>query len=143
VTRLDEIGIPVHVGYRPCGKTLAVSIGIGLHPAQSWVGAVMESIESWHAEDEQLPVVTRDSARSVDPGYDVRSLNLGERSPLTDRTVLDWVAATGLLTGQPRLVPRQTIRMDGTGSTCGSWSPATGWAPATRPARRPCTACSN
>jgi YcaO-like protein with predicted kinase domain len=114
VTRLDEIGLPVHVAYRPCGKTLAVSLGIGLSPAQSWVSAVMESIETWHSENETLEVVARGSARAVHPGYDVRRLNLAERSPLTDHTVLDWVAATGLLTGRPMLVPRELIRLDST-----------------------------
>ena len=29
VTHLDEIGLPVHVAYRPVGSTLAVSIGAG------------------------------------------------------------------------------------------------------------------
>jgi len=112
VTLLDEIGLPVHVAYRPCGKTLAVSLGVGLRPEQSWVGAVMESIETWHAENETLETVVRGSAAEVDPGYDVRTLNLAESSPLTDHTVLDWVAATGLLTGRPALVPRDLVGLD-------------------------------
>lgn len=114
ITRLDEIGLPCHVAYRPCGRTLAVSLGIGLSSAQSWVGAVMESIETWHAENETLEVVARGSARDVRPGYDVRRLNLAEESPLTDRVTLDWVAATGVLTGRPALVPREFIRLDAT-----------------------------
>jgi YcaO-like protein with predicted kinase domain len=114
ITRLDEIGVPVHVAYRPCGKTLAVSIGIGLDPEQSWVSAAMESIETWHAENDRLEIVARGPARSVAPGYDVCALNLAERSPLTDRTVLDWVAATGLLSGKPYLVPVESVRLDST-----------------------------
>src|SRR4051794_5945638 len=55
ITRLDDIGLPVHVAYRPAGLTYAVSIGIGDTPAQSRVSAVMESIEAWHAENLRLP----------------------------------------------------------------------------------------
>ncbi|GIE91017.1 ribosomal protein S12 methylthiotransferase accessory factor [Actinoplanes regularis] len=114
ITRLDEIGIPSHVAYRPCGKTLAVSLGIGLTHAQSWVGAVMESIETWHAENVTLEVAARGSARDVRPGYDVRRLNLAEGSSLTDRVTLDWLPATGVLTGEPALVPREFVRLDST-----------------------------
>jgi ribosomal protein S12 methylthiotransferase accessory factor len=114
ITRLDEIGLPCHVAYRPCGKTLAVSLGIGLTHAQSWVGAAMESIETWHAENVTLQPAARGSARDVRPGYDVRLLNRPEHSPLTDRVTLDWLPATGLLTGEPALVPLEFVRLDAT-----------------------------
>ena len=51
ITRLDEIGLPVHVAYRPVGATMAVSVGTGATATQSRVSAVRESIESWHAEN--------------------------------------------------------------------------------------------
>ena len=55
ITGLDDIGLPVHVAYRPDGLTFAVSIGTGATPAQSRVSAVMESIEAWHAENLRAP----------------------------------------------------------------------------------------
>lgn len=112
VTGLDEIGLPTWVAYRPCGRTLSVSLGTGLDPVQAWVSAAMESIETWHAENDRLPIVARGAARDLGVGYDLRALKLAPRSPLTERTVLDWVAGRGLLTGADYLVPIDLVRLD-------------------------------
>jgi YcaO-like protein with predicted kinase domain len=112
ITRLDDIGLPVHVAFRPDGLTLAVSIGSGATAVQSRVSAVMESIEAWHAENLRLPVAARAPAAALDLGYDVRALNLAARSPLTADVVLDWVAGRGLLTGREVLAPVDLIRLD-------------------------------
>src|SRR5689334_4655652 len=117
VTHLDEIGLPVHVAYRPVGSTLAVSIGTGLTAAQSRVSAAMESVELWHAENPWLEVDLRASARGLGLPYDVRSLNLAPRSPLTPDVLLDWVYGTGLLTGERRLAPADLVTVDFTGRT--------------------------
>jgi YcaO-like protein with predicted kinase domain len=122
ITGLDEIGLPVHVCYRPVGTTLAVSIGTGLSPAQSRVSAVMESIESWHVENPRLEIAVRSPARGLPLRYDIRQLNLAERSPLTDAVRLDWVAGRGLLSGSTFLVPADTIRLDFTAAR--SWATA-------------------
>jgi YcaO-like protein with predicted kinase domain len=114
ITRLDDIGLPVHVAFRPDGLTLAVSIGSGATAVQSRVSAVMESIEAWHAENLRLPVAARAPAAALDLGYDVRALNLAARSPLTADVVLDWVAGRGLLTGREVLAPVDLIRLDRT-----------------------------
>ncbi|GAA4605241.1 YcaO-like family protein [Actinoallomurus liliacearum] len=112
ITRLDDIGLPVHVAYRPAGLTYAVSIGTGDTAAQSRVSAVMESIETWHAENLTLPTAARAPAAALDLGYDVRALNLAPRSPLTSSVVLDWVSGRGLLTGREILAPVDCIRLD-------------------------------
>ncbi|HUQ59586.1 YcaO-like family protein [Lentzea sp.] len=114
ITRLDEIGLPVHVAYRPSGLTYAVSMGFGVTVAHSRVSAVMESIEAWHAENLRLPVVARAPAAALDLGYDVRGLILASRSPLTSRVVLDWASGYGLLTGREVLAPVDSVRLDGT-----------------------------
>ncbi len=114
ITRLDDIGLPVHVAYRPASLTYAVSIGTGDTVPQSRVSAVMESIETWHAENLLLPVAARACAGALDLGYDVRSLNLAPRSPLTSAVVLDWVRGYGLLTGREILAPIEAIRLDET-----------------------------
>lgn len=115
VTRLDDIGLPVHVAYRPASLTYAVSMGTGVTVPQSRVSAVMESIEIWHAENLRLPVAARAPAEALDLGYDVRGLHLAARSPLTSAVVLDWVSGRGLLTGREILAPSGAIRLDGTG----------------------------
>lgn len=114
LTRLDDIGLPVHAAYRPTSLTYAVSMGTGVTVAQSRVSAVMESIEIWHAENLRLPVAARAPAAALDLGYDVRGLNLAPRSPLTSHVVLDWVRGHGLLTGREMLAPVDAIRLDGT-----------------------------
>jgi ribosomal protein S12 methylthiotransferase accessory factor len=112
ITGLDDIGLPVHVAYRPDGLTYAVSIGTGTTPAQSRVSAVMESIEAWHAENLRVPVSARCGAVALGLDYDVRDLNLAPRSPLTANVVLDWVAGQGLLTGRDTFAPADLIRLD-------------------------------
>jgi YcaO-like protein with predicted kinase domain len=122
ITRLDEIGLPVHLAYRPTGHTLAVSVGTGLGPTQSRVSAVMESIEAWHAENPRLEIAVRAPAEGLRLPYDPRALQLTPRSPLTDSVVLDWVVGRGLLTGAEFLVPYDTIRLDFTARQ--SWARA-------------------
>jgi len=114
ITRLDDVGLPVHAAYRPASLTYAVSMGTGTTVPHSRVGAVMESIEIWHAENLQIPVAARAPAAALDLGYDVRGLNLALRSPLTSAVVLDWVSGRGLLTGREFLAPIDCIRLDGT-----------------------------
>jgi YcaO-like protein with predicted kinase domain len=114
ITRLDDIGLPVHVAYRPTSRTFAVSIGTGETARQSQVSAVMESIEAWHAENLRLPIAARAPAAALDLGYDVRALDLATRSPLTSAVVLDWVSGRGLLTGREILAPADCIALDGT-----------------------------
>jgi ribosomal protein S12 methylthiotransferase accessory factor len=112
ITGLDDIGLPVHVAYRPDGLTYAVSIGTGATRAQSRVSAVMESIEAWHAENLRVPVSARCAAVALELDYDVRELNLAPRSPLTANVVLDWVTGQGLLTGRDTFAPADLIRLD-------------------------------
>jgi YcaO-like protein with predicted kinase domain len=112
ITRLDEIGFPVHVAYRPTGSTLSVSVGTGLTEAQSRVSAVMESVETWHAENPRLAITARAPAGDLPLHYDVRTLHLAPRSALTESVVLDWVTGTGLLTGAACLAPYDLIPLD-------------------------------
>ena len=112
ITGLDDIGLPVHVAYRPDGLTFAVSVGTGATRAQSRVSAVMERIEAWHAENLRLPVAARCGAAALDLDYDVRELSLAPRSPLTESVVLDWVAGQGLLTDRAAFAPSDLIRLD-------------------------------
>jgi YcaO-like protein with predicted kinase domain len=119
ITHLDEIGIPTMVCYRPDSKTLAMGLGSGLEPAQAYVSAVMESVETWHLEYAGLPMAGTGSAHAVGLDYDLRALSLLPNSPVTSRTPLDWVTGRGLLTGSGKLAPAAIIRLDMT--TRRSW----------------------
>jgi YcaO-like protein with predicted kinase domain len=56
VTGLDCIGIPVYMACRPNSRSLAVSQGKGLTAAAAKVSALMESVETYHAEHITLPL---------------------------------------------------------------------------------------
>jgi YcaO-like protein with predicted kinase domain len=112
ITDLDEIGIPTWVAYRPDGTTFAVSLGTGLDPMQARVSATMESIEVWHAENPVRVADFRDSAIGLGLPYDIRALNLADRSPLTGHSVLDWTTGTGVLSGRVIPVPLDSIALD-------------------------------
>jgi YcaO-like protein with predicted kinase domain len=50
ITGLDSIGLPVYTAIRPNSRSLATSQGKGCDHDSAKVSAMMESIESWHAE---------------------------------------------------------------------------------------------
>jgi YcaO-like protein with predicted kinase domain len=56
VTGLDTIGIPVVLACRPNSRSLAVSQGKGLDLDAAKASAVMETAESYHAENIMLPL---------------------------------------------------------------------------------------
>jgi ribosomal protein S12 methylthiotransferase accessory factor len=63
---LDRAGLPVFLGIRPNSPTLSNSSGKGLTPSAARVSAVMEAIETYHAENVQLPTLTRSYAELTD-----------------------------------------------------------------------------
>ena len=56
VTGLDRIGIPVIMATRPNSRSVAVSQGKGLSLVAAEASAVMEAVESWHAERISRPL---------------------------------------------------------------------------------------
>lgn len=134
VTGLDRIGLPVFQAVRPNSRNLSVSQGKGLTRAQARVSALMESLESFHAEELHEPVV-RESVGSMrrqldydpyqlsvvrrttaavfsDPDFDPYGPPVGTPCLLNDDSVIDWVAATGLATGHRTWVPRQLCELN-------------------------------
>ena len=51
VTGLDRVGIPVAIAIRPNSRFLSVAQGKGMTHDAAQVSALMESIETWHAEN--------------------------------------------------------------------------------------------
>ena len=56
ITGLDVIGVPVYVAIRPNARALATSQGKGLDHDAAKASALMESLETWHAETMVNPV---------------------------------------------------------------------------------------
>jgi YcaO-like protein with predicted kinase domain len=115
VTGLDWIGIPVYQAIRPNSRSLSVSQGKGLTPAQAKVSALMESLELFHAEELRLPTVraTVGTLRRQ-LAYDPYQLPRTVPSFLHDNMPLDWIPATDLSSGTPTWVPKRLCLLDGT-----------------------------
>nr|WP_285691742.1 YcaO-like family protein [Actinoplanes sp. NBRC 103695] len=122
VTWLDTIGISVYQAIRPNSWSLSVSQGKGLTPLLARISAVMESIETWHAERPQLPS-TPATIREMSPslGYRPERLTLAARNYLHEDCRVDWLPAKQLATGSPTHVPAQLLNLDSRLSH--TWSP--------------------
>ena len=56
VTGLDRIGVPVFQAIRPLSRSVSVSQGKGLDPDAARASALMEAVETWHAERIDRPL---------------------------------------------------------------------------------------
>jgi YcaO-like protein with predicted kinase domain len=118
ITGLDCIGIPVVVAFRPESRGLATSQGKGVDLISAKVSALMESIETWHAE--RIEAVTR-----VDPLYemqregrviDVTGLPLYRGKVLHEGAPISWILAHELMEDKLRWVPWDAVSCDFTTS---------------------------
>jgi ribosomal protein S12 methylthiotransferase accessory factor len=113
ITGLDWIGIPVYQAIRPNSRNISVSQGKGVTHAQARVSALMESVETFHAEEIALPTVHATvGAMRRELCYDPYTLALSTPSWLTDETLLEWVPATDLSDGAPTWVPKQLCELN-------------------------------
>jgi YcaO-like protein with predicted kinase domain len=113
VTGLDRIGIPVWLAIRPNGRSLSGGQGKGISAAAAQASAVMESIETWHAErlppGETTSFAALGPARALNPAGLDPGPDWARWSPASDLT---WLAGADLLTGAETLVPRQSLDVD-------------------------------
>jgi YcaO-like protein with predicted kinase domain len=114
VTGLDEVGIPVAVACRPNSRALAVSQGKGLTWEAAKASAVMESIESWHAERISAPILLgrrHDLVRDVEV-IPPELLPQVAASRYTDRLRIPWIEGHDLMTGRATWVPYELVHLD-------------------------------
>ena len=113
ITGLDRIGIPVWLAQRPNARSLSGGQGKGVTDAAAQASAVMETIETWHAERvargelvsfEALGHAQALDPRQLDPGPDLDAWDVDQG--------LEWVAGEDLLGGHDVFVPRQAIDLD-------------------------------
>jgi ribosomal protein S12 methylthiotransferase accessory factor len=118
ITQLDSVGLPVYQAIRPHSRSLAVSQGKGLTPMLAKVSAVMESIESWCAE--QIPIaVEQRRANELDLPYDPCQLCRTGYSHLAQHLRHNWAAAVDLHRGNTTFVPQRLVCLDW--SVAGHW----------------------
>lgn len=136
VTGLDTVGIPVVSAIRPMGKSLSTQQGKGRTLLAARVSALMESIETWHAEELLVPArrTRRGSAEQLRAQLGaaaVAPLAKLPRAPRPPRPrgergrgkapakraalgaqVLPWIEGFELRSARPMWVPQQAVTLD-------------------------------
>lgn len=118
ITGLDTSGLPVFLAIRPTAKSLTVSIGKSLDPVVARASALMESLETWHAENlalpsRVLPWLPDGTLDAVDPR--LLPAPLYTTPSWEDAPLVPWVVGTDLFTGDSVWVPEPVVSMDFTG----------------------------
>ena len=115
LTGLDALGVPVWAAIRPLGRSLSTSQGKGVSAAAARVSALMESLETWHAEERRPD--RHASARALGAATIARARALPRHAR---RFALDaprpWVRAVALPSGRAAWVPWEAVTLDTTGA---------------------------
>jgi ribosomal protein S12 methylthiotransferase accessory factor len=111
LTWLDDTGVHVFQAVRPNSYSLSVSQGKGMSAAHARVSAVMESIETWHAETVGPPDRVATGDEIGDLGYELDELFLAPRNYRNPAARIEWIAAE-TAAGDATYVPRQLISLD-------------------------------
>ncbi len=112
-TGLDVLGIPVAAAYRPNSRTVAVHQSKGVSVAAAKASAVMEAIETFHAETADLPVrlssfaQLRREVRALDPA----TLPRTGADSIDDARLL-WTPGVRLADGAAVWVPHELVGID-------------------------------
>lgn len=113
LTGLDTLGVPVFAAIRPMGKSLSTQQGKGITAAHARVSALMESLETWTAENLAV-TTTRASAGKLGPrAVDVRDIPR-PRGRLDRSATWRWVSGRDLVSDREILVPEQAVTLDTT-----------------------------
>lgn len=116
ITGLDCIGIPVAACIRPNSKHLSVSHGKGLTWEDAQVSAIMESVESYHAENPPLPELFG-SYNDLMSNYTVINPEIFPSSffSLDKKNFrMSWVKGIDLLQNQEVYIPHALVCLDST-----------------------------
>lgn len=114
LTGLDVIGLPVVMACRPNSRSVAVSMGKGLDLEAARVSALMESVETYHAETITAPLKLasfeelRYDHRLVDP----RRLPLCLEGVYHPARRLLWIEGQDLVSGRSLWVPYELVHTD-------------------------------
>lgn len=114
ITGLDRIGIPVIAVHRPNSRSLSVAQGKGIDKTAAQVSGLMESIETYHAEHCELPLLLG-SAREMVRRHrviDVGGLPRLSSSTYDDDRPILWTIGHELASGERVLLPYETVHLD-------------------------------
>ena len=114
VTRLDRIGVPVFQAVRPWGRALSVHQGKGLTVEAAKIGALMEAVESDHAETFAGPTVRRpfDDLPLDERAGTMADFAVDRDDPPSAQAPRAWVAARRLADDSRIWVPFEEVSLD-------------------------------
>ena len=116
LTGLDRIGIPVAAAVRPNSRSVAQHQGKGATLAAAKASAVMEAIETYHAENVAVPLRLASAdelgaAAAAPECLPLAPAGAGLGPAVTTRRVL-WVEAQDLFAAVPLWVPFELVGVD-------------------------------
>jgi YcaO-like protein with predicted kinase domain len=130
LTGLDRIGVNVVMVCRPNARSSAVFHGKGSDGPTAKVSGLMEAIETWHAENVQLPLRLATAADLEDGNrlVDIDGLPRHGRVRFDSRLAILWVEGSDLIGGNSLWLPFEIVHADATLSpafACGCFSAST------------------
>ncbi len=114
VTGLDNIGIPVITACRPNAKAVAVSQGKGISVAAAKASAAMEAIETYHAENIDVPLrfCSYIELAKSQPITDLSRLPALDAVPFDAHSRRLWAEASVLQSDETMYVPYDLVHCD-------------------------------
>lgn len=114
LTRLDCLGLPVWQAVRPMSRALSVHQGKGVSDADAQLGALMEALESHHAEafEAEGPRCSFEALAAAHRPADLADVAADRRAPPDSRAEQRWVEAVDLSTGEPLFLPFDLVSLD-------------------------------
>lgn len=117
ITGLDDLNIPTYIAIRPDSKILSTSQGKGITHELAKVSAIMESIESWHAEHLRPPQLfgsynqLKDRHELIDLNVFMNGYFSLESAALNDMD-LAWACGVELNSGRELYFPQSLLDLD-------------------------------
>jgi ribosomal protein S12 methylthiotransferase accessory factor len=114
VTGLDTIGVPVYTAHRPNSRSLSVTQGKGCTHIAAKVSALMEAVETYHAETIDLPL-RLNSLLELNCGHgvvDVMRLPRFKENDFNPYARILWVGGYDLISEEERFIPYEMVHLD-------------------------------
>ena len=111
---LDRLGIPVVMACRPNSRSIAVAQGKGLDLDAAKASAVMEAVETWHAETIEAPLrlASFEEMRLRHRLCDVSRLPMPADSRFDPDLRILWIEGEDLMHAAPAWLPYELVHTD-------------------------------
>ena len=114
ITGLDTIGVPVYTAHRPNSRSLSVMHGKGYTCDAAKASALMEAVETYHAENITLPLCLGSYAElsCKNKIIDVSLLPKFRDHVFTPHARIMWIEGEDLISGEKKFVPYEMVHTD-------------------------------